>query len=155
MTKAPGIPDAFAFRRDELEALSPPKDFYRSPAPFLPASLGVRMRGESGCLRRLPRGLLEYEAGPISIGYRAREHAGAGDRNRTRNPLITNQLRYRCATPALQKPHYSIIPMSKTSGILGESRAAMRRSPLAIEAAAIFQRLPRRFVSALSVMRQR
>lgn len=33
---------------------------------------------------------------------------GAGDRNRTRNPLITNQLRYRCATPAFQKPNHSI-----------------------------------------------
>ena len=29
---------------------------------------------------------------------------GAGNRNRTRNPLITNQLRYRCAMPANRLP---------------------------------------------------
>ena len=28
---------------------------------------------------------------------------GAGNRNRTRNPLITNQLRYRCAMPAKKR----------------------------------------------------
>lgn len=38
--------------------------------------------------------------GPCPIRNRARNSHGASDRNRTCNPLITNQLRYRCATLA-------------------------------------------------------
>ena len=40
------------------------------------------------------------ETGPVPQGNRARNSHGASDRNRTCNPLITNQLRYRCATLA-------------------------------------------------------
>ena len=38
--------------------------------------------------------------GPCPIRNRARNSHGASDRNRTCNPLITNQLRCHCATPA-------------------------------------------------------
>ncbi len=38
--------------------------------------------------------------GPCPTRNRARNSHGASDRNRTCNPLITNQLRYRCATLA-------------------------------------------------------
>ena len=40
------------------------------------------------------------ETSPVPQGNRARNSHGASDRNRTCNPLITNQLRYRCATLA-------------------------------------------------------
>ena len=46
------------------------------------------------------RAFLLKETGPVPQGNRARSSHGASDRNRTCNPLITNQLRYRCATLA-------------------------------------------------------
>ena len=46
------------------------------------------------------RAFLLKETSPVPQGNRARNSHGASDRNRTCNPLITNQLRYRCATLA-------------------------------------------------------
>ena len=53
-----------------------------------------------GCSSQPARALFLKETGPVPQGNRARNSHGASDRNRTCNPLITNQLRYRCATLA-------------------------------------------------------
>lgn len=71
----------------------------RLPAGTLARSLRtLRVRLTLAPLRVRFRHL--QETGPVPLGNRARNSHGASDRNRTRNPLITNQLRYRCATLA-------------------------------------------------------
>ena len=71
----------------------------RLPAGILARSLRtLRVRLTLAPLRVRFRHL--QETGPVPLGNRARNSHGASDRNRTRNPLITNQLRYRCATLA-------------------------------------------------------
>ncbi len=71
----------------------------RLPAGILARSLrALRVRLTFAPLRVRFRHL--QETGPVPYRDRARNSHGASDRNRTRNPLITNQLRYRCATLA-------------------------------------------------------
>ena len=71
----------------------------RMPAGILARSLRtLRVRLTLAPLRVRFRHL--QETGPVPLGNRARNSHGASDRNRTCNPLITNQLRYRCATLA-------------------------------------------------------
>ena len=71
----------------------------RMPAGILARSLRtLRVRLTLAPLRVRFRHI--QETGPVPYRDRARNSHGASDRNRTRNPLITNQLRYRCATLA-------------------------------------------------------
>ena len=71
----------------------------RMPTGILARSLRtLRVRLTLAPLRVRSRHI--QETGPVPYRDRARNSHGASDRNRTRNPLITNQLRYRCATLA-------------------------------------------------------